>query len=303
VLAIDNKNAWDGDHEGDVECQRREGRWHQRCLRFVLVSARSRPCLGQTIVPKGTNDHGAFPTAWQQLREDYRGTDLYRLVTVDAGFTYKRDLALVDGDGCGYLANVKRNQAHMLAELRRLFRLHNPPRVASSGEEPVKGGRIRRELFRLGQDALQIENWPHLRQAVLVRQTTRLRSGVEKVIERFYITNMPWNLLLPVQLLRVVRMHWGIENNCNRTLDMDWGEDTHAWASNAKCLPDSAPLRVMAELRLLAYNFVGWLKYVHLRVEPTWRELLDALCSVMTSVPSTLEIEVAFALGEGPLPA
>jgi hypothetical protein len=47
---------------------------------------------------------------------------------------------------------------------------------------------------------------------------------------------------------------------------------------------------------MIAYNFDGWLKYVHLRVERTWSEIFDALECALLTVPSVLEIEVALTL-------
>ena len=304
VIAIDNKCSWSGDHEGDVDCLRSGSTWLMRWLRAVLTSAPSRPCIDQVVVPKGTNDHGAFPLIWRGLMEEYRRTDLFRLVTLDAGFTFRDDLALIDSDGFGYVAGVKENQPGLLHELVRLFLLHAPPCEATSGWEPSKGGRIRRDLYRLDQAAMKIDGgWPHLRQGWLVRQTTQDHLGDETAVDRYFITNLPRGNLSPAQALRVVRGHWHIENDCNRTLDMVWMEDSRAWASNRKCRPDRAPLRTLAWLRLLAYDFVGWLRCVHLRVRLTWRDLLSLLALVLLPIPSTAFVEVASALGEVPPPA
>jgi len=267
IIAIDNKDGKTLTHEGDVDCLRSDGSFRQRFLRACLVSARSMPIIGQVFVPKSTNDLGAFPLLWAWLMEQYKNIPMFELVTMDAGFAYKSVLSLIDASGIAYLVGVKENEKTLLYELRRLFLLLAPPCVACTRDDPTPGGLITRELFRLDQSALRIPGWPHLRQAWLVRQTTRFRSGREVVVDRHFITSLLWNRLTPEQILVVVRRHWAIENNCNKTLDQVWHEDTHACAKNMKCLPNSAPLRVMAWFRAIAYNFLGWLKYVHLRGE------------------------------------
>jgi len=265
MIAIDNKDGKTLDHEGDVDCLRSEGHFRSRHLRAALISSRSMPVIGQAFVPKRTNDLGAFPLLWEQIMRHYGKLDLFELVTMDAGFCYESVLRLIDESCFAYLVGVKENQKTLLYELRRLFLLFNPPRVAWTDRDPTPGGRIKRELFRLDQKDLRIAGWPHLRQALLVRQTMRKWSGCEVVVERLFITNLTWNRLTPEQLLRAVRRHWGIENNCNKTFDTVLNEDTVAWATNRKCLPDSVPLRVMSWLRVIAYNWLGWVKLVHLR--------------------------------------
>jgi hypothetical protein len=51
---------------------------------------------------------------------------------------------------------------------------------AATDWERVHGTQIRRELFRTAEIA-GFDDWPHLRQAWLVRQTTRPRDGTETV--------------------------------------------------------------------------------------------------------------------------
>jgi hypothetical protein len=94
----------------------------------------------------------------------------------------------------------------------------------------------------------------------------------------------------------VVPGRWGIENDCNWTLDVLWQEDRTAWASNAAAAPDRHPLQRLSWLRLLAFNAVGWLRGVRLRSRPSWGELRDALRRVLLPGPGELHLEVYFAL-------
>jgi hypothetical protein len=90
---------------------------------------------------------------------------------------------------------------------------------------------------------------------------------------RSCVTNLVPGRINSAQWMTLVRMHWGIENNCFGTLDVQWLED-----SRLCCRQGNAPL-VLWLLRVMAYNVLGWLRGRHLRSETnramTWRELFD----------------------------
>jgi hypothetical protein len=296
VLAIDGKTVWTGDHRGDSMCQLQDGVWNLRAMRAVLTSAASRPCIDQDFIPPKTNEMGHFPAFWRELVKAWKHTDLFRLVTTDAGYTSKANAALIDADNYGYVMRIKDTQPTLLAELERLLR----PRVgqpdAVSPWERRGGKEVQRRLFRTDAIA-NWDGWAHARQGWLV-QTVVMDDGgqAEVVMERWFLTNVPWGMLSGGQILRVVRGHWGIENDCNWTLDVVWEEDTQAWATNAKAIESQHPLQLLSWLRLLSYNVVGWLRRVRLRSRPTWAALRDALRRVLLPGPGELDLEVYLAL-------
>lgn len=295
VLAVDGKTSWVGSHAGDAEAQAQDGRWNLRWMRAVLTSARSRPCIDQDVIPAATNEMGHFPAFWKALRRAYARADLFRLVTLDAGYTSKDNAALIDGDGMAYVLRVKESQPTLLAEMQRVLGAPTGQPAARSPWESVKGRQVQRRLFRT-EDLAGFDDWAHLRQGWLVQTVVRHLDGREEVVmERWFITNLPWNTLSPRQLLHVVRGHWAIENDCNWVLDVVWREDTTAWATNAKAIPTHAPLRTLSWLRMLAYNVLGVLARVRLRSRPTWRALRDALRRVLCPLPSALDVDLAFA--------
>mgnify|MGYP003337455533 FL=1 len=238
---------------------------------------------------------GHFPAFWRELTKTWKHTNLFEVVTLDAGYTSQSNAALIDGDGYGYVMRIKDTQPTLRAELERLLR----PRVgqpdAVSPWERREGREVQRRLFRT--DAIAgWEGWAHLRQGWLVQTVVMHEDRREEVVmERWFVTNIPWGRLSVGQILSVVRGHWGIENDCNWTLDVVWGEDTRAWSTNAKCVRGHHPLRLLSWLRLLGYNAVGWLRRVRLRSRPTWSELRDALKRVLLPAPGELDLEVYFA--------
>jgi len=298
VCAIDGKTGWVGRWRADPDCQeQKDGQFHLRVLRAVLTSAPSRPVLDHDVIARDTNDLGQFRVFWPRLVATYGRSDLFRAVTLDAGFASKDDLAVVDRDGYGYILQVKANQPSLHTELMRLLATPAGAPVATSGWEVAHGARIRRDLYRTPA-IVGWDDWPHLRQGWLVRQTT-VKAGIPTVEDRYFATNLLWNVLTPRQILRVVRAHWGIENDCNWVVDVVWQEDTHAWTANKRCVAGHWPLRVLMWLRLLAYNLLTWLLRVHLRATQchrlTWTQLRDALEQVLLRVWSEAAVEVAFA--------
>lgn len=298
VVAIDGKTTWVGPWSADPACQLQDGKYHLRVLRAVLTSARSRPCIDQGIIGATTNDMGQFPIFWRAFVKTYGRSGLFGAVTLDAGFASKENAALVDGDHVAYILNIKDNQPTLRAELARVLGGPDARPVWTTPWERAHGTVIQRQLFRTA-DVAGWDDWAHLRQGWLVRQTTRTKDGKVTVFDRYYITNLVWGALGPRQILRVIRDHWGIENDCNWTFDVVWKEDTHAWTANKKQVAGRWPLRVQMWLRVLAYNLLTWLLRVHLRAagfrRMTWAQLRDALEQVLLPVVSPLALEVAFA--------
>jgi hypothetical protein len=295
VLAIDGKTVWTGDHRGDSMCQLQDEVWNLRAMRAVLTSAASRPCIDQDFIPPKTNEMGHFPVFWCELMKTWKHTRLFGLATLDAGYTSQANAALIDADGIGYVMRIKDTQPTLRAELERLLRPQVGQPDAVSAWERRGGKEVQRRLFRTNAIA-DWDGWAHARQGWLVQTVVMDDAGQEKVVmERWFLTNVPWGLLSGGQILAVVRGHWGIENDCNWTLDVVWEEDTRAWATNAKAVHHQHPLQLLSWLRLLSYNVVGWLRRVRLRSHPTWAALRDALRRVLLPGPGELDLEVYFA--------
>lgn len=297
LLVIDGKalGSYDNDAGGFGQKHEREDGtpyWLVRVLRAVLVTAPTKPCIDQVPIPAKTNDMGAFPSLWEGVLAAYGRSDLFEVVSLDAGFTSLANAILIDSAGKGYVLGLKENQPELLAEARRRLEPKLDPRTgayrvppeAETPWERHKGARIRRQLWRTSEMAGWGE-WTHLRQVVLVRQTTEDPTGAKPLVieDRYFVTNLVPGQLDGAQWLTLVRMHWGIENNCFGTLDLRWLED-----SRLCCRQGQAPL-VMGLLRVMAYNVLGWLRGRHLRSETnramTWRELFDRVRTAMAQMP------------------
>ena len=219
VIAIDGKSVWTGDEKVNAFCQRSHKEsgmpyWHFRVLRAALVSAAAPVCIDQAPIPADTNDMGAFADFFAGLRREYSRSQLFEVVTMDAGFCSEDNARLVDDAGYGYVIGLKGNQPDLLAEARRVLlplAEETPPEAASSWERE-KGHDVQRRFWRTREMAKWLD-WSHLRQVWLIRTVRRGNHHEETVVEdRFFVTNLTIGRLNPGQCLTVVRRHWRIES-------------------------------------------------------------------------------------------
>ena len=120
-------------------------------------------------------------------------------------------------------------------------------------EERADGATIRRELFRCPAQADDPEiEFPGARQLVRARQTTTraLPSGRTEVSveDRYFVTN---RVFAAAPALKLVRLHWGIENGPNWTCDVVLDEDAGAPCETGRGIV------ITSWLRLVAYNVLA----------------------------------------------
>lgn len=290
VIAIDGKSLGALDHDaagwGQRQSRDHDGSpyWLVRVLRAVLTSSVGKTALWQLPIPPQTNEMGCFVEMFDTLRAHYDA--LFDVVTVDAGMTSKAHAAHVHAAGKGYVMAVKEGQPELLRELRRvLLPQTEAPPLTHSDWQRIKKHRVQRRLYR-SLDVAGLPEWESLRQAWLVRTVHRTDDGSEKSEDRFFISNIHKGRLTPSQILRVVREHWSIENDCNWTQDLILAED-----DTPMCTAGTATL-TLGLLRLLTYNLQQLARRKHLRPpskkpddegpQLPWRDVLRAFDQALT---------------------
>ncbi len=242
AVAIDGKTIWCGRHEvDDPACQampqESQAYFRLHTLHAVLVSVTTQPCIDQFLVPKETNEMGALPQFIANLVAAY-GTSFIEVVTMDAGMTSAENARVLTANGMRYAMALKGTQPALLTETERLCGWGSHKQVghvcdAATPWERYRGNRGRRESFR----SKEIQGWPgwsSARQVWRVKQTTEKPNGDVEVENRYFVTSLPWERLTGQQILRLVRLHWGVENGCPWTMDMVLGKDTRSWCTKGK---------------------------------------------------------------------
>jgi len=281
MVAIDGKCIWVGKHKAHRNCQQvthsdGKTRYLLRMLRAVWVSGAAKLCLGQRPIPGSQNDMSAFANFFNQLVKAYGKGKLLSVVSCDAGFCSLKNASLINKHELGYLIALKSPQRDLLWEAKRLLGdLPISKADAISDWELYQGKRIRRHLFRTNEIA-GWGDWSHLRQVWRIRQETEHPDGRREVEERYFITNLVPGITKGSWPLKMVRAHWGIENNANWTFDTQWGEDKHPWCS--------AALEVLSLMRIMAYNVMQRLRVRRLRTEANRKRSWSNLQALVTDV-------------------
>lgn len=273
LVAIDGKCLWSGRQKVHPACQKqqekgRPPRYLLRALRAALISSPTQLCLDQVEIPATTNERGAFDAFWEALLRAYGRSGLFEAVSLDAGFACQQLCQDIHTSGYGYIVGLKENQPELLYEAQTHFQARIAPLGDSKGEAPeaetawecYQGQRIKRQLWR-STELAGWKGWSHLRQVWLVRQSTMHPDGRLTLEDHYRVTNLPRGRLTGLQILDVVRAHWGIENVLNWTTDTQWGEDQRAWSYQ-----DNA-LLVLGLLRLMAFNVLQLLFKRHLKAK------------------------------------
>lgn len=236
-----------------------DGQPHSAYYLMNLYDTASKVCLGHKIIDKKTNEITVGP----QL---VKGWDLHGCyVTADAMSCQIDFVNAVQKQGGGYLISLKGNQSKSFDEAREIFASAHSSHIYSSEESvELDHGRIEtRKVYMVSGKFLSKtlrKKWAGLSEGSVVKMVktvTHKRSRKESFDESFYISSiasMQENLPL---VTRVIRNHWGIENNLHWMLDMYWQQD-RIQASNPNYISNRCALNKMALAYLENYRYWLW---------------------------------------------
>jgi hypothetical protein len=285
VVAIDGKTqAVLAEPANPFTCQRQSGehgpeRFLHRALNATLVSSAACVCIHQQPIGAHTNEMGAFREFFASLDAAYRRTDLFEVVTTDAGVLCEAACRWLDAQGYGYVLALKDNNPLLELEARGLLQSlaeHESPVARDDGWQlDSSRGWVRRDLH-VSSELAGWPGWEHLRQVWLVRvwAKSNRKARAEHLEDRVYVTNLPVaHRIRGRAILRLIRAHWRIENELHGTLDIHLREDDPWWVRRGY------GLLVMGLLRAMAYNLLAIARAVHLRASslPGWQQLRDWL--------------------------
>lgn len=218
--------------------------WNAYTLRAALTSSSATPYLDLEFLDDKTGETSAFPDMFGRLVQ--RFPQLFRYVSGDAEFTSAQNASIVRKANKHYVFGLKKNR-------RRLYdwatRELETSAIVQTTTEPYQGYDVRRELRRVRCSPQT--RFPDAKQVWAVRRVVVEDGDEVEVEERLFITSIPWSELPPRRILRLVRLHWRIENNANWTADVVFGED-----SGSPCQTGNGAV-VFCWLLVLALNLVA----------------------------------------------
>jgi predicted transposase YbfD/YdcC len=224
------------------------GRWSLGAMRAVFTSVVAAPCVDLEFISAKEGESPAFRQMLPRVVEAFG--EHFQVVTGDAGLAAADNAALVRSHGKHYLLGLKGNQPTLYGYAVECLAAKQCPARART-QERVNGASLTRELWTHALRPQEVD-FPGARLLLCVRQTRTLDDGTCTTEWRYFVTSLStvdWSFQ---HLLHLVRLHWGIENRHNWTLDMVLEED-----ERQPCLHSRDSLEVVAWLRVLAYNLLS----------------------------------------------
>jgi predicted transposase YbfD/YdcC len=254
-----------------------------RTVTCCLVSAGAQPCIDAIPIPATTNEMGQFQPALARVMQAYGSLDLFRLVSYDAGACSLENAIAVRGHGLHYLFGLKGTQPTLLGEAEQLLGGLCPQQAVASSEDAIGGGLTVIRRAYLTSEMEGFAGWEHLRTVIRVESETLDAQGRRiKYENRYFISSLPMARLTAQQWLKVVRLHWGVENGCHWTLDQAFEEDDHPWIE-----ADPKGALALVLLRRIAYTLLGLFRSVTQRSEERrkspWKDLMRDLYVALIS--------------------
>lgn len=249
-----------------------------RTVTCALVSAAGRPCIDAIPIPAHTNEMGHFQAAFASVVRTYG--KLFQMVTYDAGaLSEANGKAVVDAKK-DYLFALKNEHRTMLKLASEMLAAQEV--VARTVDVLDNQTTVTRTLKLLAVDPSwsydqskgpEESVWRHA-QAFLSVESVTLREGVVVESEtRYFVSSRAPERLSPKQWLKVVRAHWGVENQNHHTLDTAFAEDERPWIE-----ADEHGMLAVLVLRRIAYTLLALFRAVTLRSEEhralRWKALL-----------------------------
>jgi hypothetical protein len=269
VVSLDGKSLWTT-HQGEVEgleavAKDEEGRelWRLGALRAVLTSALAAPCLDLEFIGAKEGESPAFRQLLPRVVEAFG--EYFGVVTADAGLTAAQNAELVRQMGKHYCFGLKANQPTLHEYAVQAIAAKQCPARART-QQRAHGKTVVRELWTHALGPGEVD-FPGARMLLLVRQQYWADDGSLEEEYRYFVTSLDTTLFNFHQLLRLVRVHWGIENRHHWALDVVLGEDEHQ-----PCRPTRTALEVVAWLRALAFNLLSCFRA---RLPPEGRHLVE----------------------------
>jgi len=252
VMSCDGKSNWTSTSHGVEGARESSGGveqqpvWMLGSVRAALTSSSIRPCVDLEFIGAKEGESPAFRTMFPRVCHAFG--DAFEVVTGDAGLTCRENASVVREAGKHYVFGLKGNQPHLhsIATQSTDWSL-----IRATTTDRANGKTVVRDLYKLAVTHDERVDFADARQLWCVRQTTILPDET-KVESRYFVTSLPSGHLSPSHELSLVRLHWGIENGLNWTLDMALLED-----DAQPCQVSRQALEVVGWLRTLAYNLLS----------------------------------------------
>jgi len=231
---------------------------HAASMFMNVYDVENRVCIAQRLIKSKQNEISVGP----QLLE---GLDLFgSIVTADA-MSCQVNFVKAITKTADYCISLKGNQERSWKEAIHVFNTTHPDQIAShTSEIELDHGRIEQRTVSMVPGSLLSkplrEKWIGLTGGAMVRvRSTVTKKSTNKTSceDRYYITSMPAYASVAEKIGKVIRAHWGIENNLHWSLDNLFRQD-RMQADNPNYISNRSSLNKLALALLENYRFHLW---------------------------------------------
>jgi hypothetical protein len=258
-----------------------------RTVTATLTSSGARPVIDLMSIPASTNEMGMFERVLDGLLATYAKSDMFRLVTYDAGACSKDNARAACARGLHYLLALKNTQPTLYEEAARWLGPRRPEEAAATSSDIDHGKTVVRRLY-LDKAIAAPDGWDHLSTVLRVEMESFDESGARTAHDnRYFVSSLPRSRLTDEQWLLVLRRHWGVETS-HQILDTAFAEDDHPWIEQ-----NPRATVVVMVLRRIAYTLLTLWRGVTLRSDeqrtrPWCNVMRDILLAVVTATAEHL---------------
>lgn len=242
----------------------------------TLISSGAPVCIHLRSIAGDTNEIGSMKALLGELKENYGRTNLFSMVTTDAGNISVDVAAEIRKHKLHYFAQIKTNHGEIYIEaLSRLQ--HRDESKADDKYVDVLNGKIatyyawRTDLTYSGW-----LDWDHARQIVRVKRSV-MDPVTGEITEgnRYYVSSKFVDELSPKAALKFSRRHWTCENSTHWTADAEFMEDRvrHAWSRHPKGILAVSLLRIAAIAILSIARY--FCRFEYTKEKPTWAQIKE----------------------------
>ena len=246
-----------------------------RAHTVTLVSAQVSLCIHLRPIAGHTNEVGSMPALLEEIDAVYGRTDIFRVVTTDAGNTSLASASKTIELGYHYFAQVKSPNGEIFDAAVSELGERRRGRAQGSASDKQNGhtATCYAWTYDLGEEGWL--DWTHARQLVRIRRdvTDSVTGKLISTGNRYYVTSLATGSLNAQEAMKLSRAHWRCENNTHWTADAELGEDRvqHTWSKHPHGVLVVAALRMMALAILAVARQLSCLGYT--KEHPTWDQV------------------------------
>lgn len=199
-----------------------------------LISSEVPIVIDTVPIPSGTNEKGVFGEVVTTLRDVYNKSQMIQLISADAGMCSLNNANIVIDLGFDYLFALKDDQPTLKQEAKWLIGPELKKESLAFTIDRIDSKTVEIREVWISKSPKTSLIWDHINTFVRVRRTVKKDGEIELQEDRYFCSSMDSEEMKSEEWLRLIRLHWRVENEVHGVLDQFFDEDDHPWFYSTK---------------------------------------------------------------------